>query len=77
VRQERGLGSKSDETEHDGSILGALCETAVEGDGGRWWCGMDEVVAVVGLHVCKHEAGEGLGAKTTKLSHSGLLLGCF
>jgi hypothetical protein len=33
---------------------------AVEGDGGRWWHGVDEVV-VVGLHVHKHEVGEGAG----------------
>jgi hypothetical protein len=63
ARQERGLGSKSDKTEHNSSISGAPCETVVEGDGGRWWRGVDEVVAVVGLHVRKCEAGEGVGPK--------------
>jgi hypothetical protein len=53
VRQERGLGSKSDETECNSSISGVPCETAVEGDRGRWWCGMDGVVVAVGLHICK------------------------
>jgi hypothetical protein len=36
ARRERGLGSKSNETEHDSSILGTPCETVVEGDEGRW-----------------------------------------
>ena len=36
TQQERGLGAKNHETEHDGSISGALCETTVDGDGGRW-----------------------------------------
>jgi len=35
------------------------CETAVEGDGERWWGGVGEVVAVVGLHICKCKAGQG------------------
>ena len=33
TRQERGLGTKNHETEHNGSILGAPCEMTVEGDG--------------------------------------------
>jgi hypothetical protein len=41
-----GWGPK---TKHDGSILGATCEMTVEGDGGRWWCGTNEVV--VGPHI--------------------------
>jgi hypothetical protein len=51
VRQERGLGAKNHKTEHDGSILGAPCETTVEG-GGKWWGGANEVV---GPHVHKRE----------------------
>jgi hypothetical protein len=77
ARWERGLGSKSDKTEHDGSISGAPRETAVEGNGGRWWHGVDEVVVVVRLRVRKPKAGEGLGAKTTKPSHCDSVLGCF
>jgi hypothetical protein len=46
-----GAGGQNHKTEHNGSILGVPCETAVEGDGGRWWRGVDEVVAVVGLRI--------------------------
>jgi len=54
-------GAKSDEIERDGSISGAPCETTVEGDGGRWWDEVDDVVVVVGLCVRKCEAGGGAG----------------
>jgi hypothetical protein len=64
VRWARGLGAKNHETECDGSVSGELCEIAVEGDGGRWWGGVNKVVVVVvGLHVRKHEVGEGAGVK--------------
>jgi hypothetical protein len=62
-KREAGEGAKSHKTERDGSVSGAPCEMAVEGNEGRWCRGVDEVVAVVGLHVRKCEAGEGLGAK--------------
>ena len=56
-------GAKSHETERDGSISGAPCPTAVEGNGGRW-CGCAvEVVVVVGLCVRKREAGGGAGGR--------------
>jgi hypothetical protein len=61
-----GAGAKSDEIERDGSILGALCETTVEGDGGRWWDKVDDVVVVMGLCVHKCEAGGGAGAKSNE-----------
>jgi hypothetical protein len=61
--EERGLGAKYHETERDGSISGAPCEKAVEGDEGRWWHSVDEVVVVVGLRVRKREAGEGAGGQ--------------
>jgi hypothetical protein len=61
VRWERGLGTKSHKTECCGSISGAPCETAVMGDGGRLWPGVDEVVVVVGLRVHQREAGERAG----------------
>ena len=51
ARWERELGNKSHETECDGLISGAPCKTAVVGDRGRWWCGVDEVVAMVQPHV--------------------------
>jgi hypothetical protein len=66
TRQERGLRAKTHKTERDGSVLGVLCETVVEDNGGRRWDEVDEVVVVVGLCVCKREAGEGIGAKTDK-----------
>ena len=34
----------------------------MEGDGGRWWRGVNEVVVLVGH---KHEAGEGAGGQNT------------
>jgi hypothetical protein len=63
ARRERGLGAKSDETEHDGSVSGTPYETAAEGDGGRWWDEVDRVVVVVELCVRKREAGEGAGVQ--------------
>jgi hypothetical protein len=72
-----GAGGQNHETERDGSISGVPCETAVEGDGGRGWCGVDDVVVVVGLRMRKRKAGEGLGAKSIKLSHYGSVSGCF
>jgi hypothetical protein len=56
-----GLRAKSHETERDGSVSGALCKMAVEGNGGRWWDEVDKVMVVVGLCIHKHEAGEGAG----------------
>jgi hypothetical protein len=35
----------------------------VEVDEGRWWGGVDKMVVVVGLRVCKHEGSEGAGAQ--------------
>ena len=58
-----GAGGQNHKTERDGSISGTPCEMAVEGDGGRWWHGVDEVVAMVGLCIRKREAGEGWGPK--------------
>ena len=68
TRLERGLGAKSHETERDGSVSGAPWETAVEGDGGRWWGGVDEVVAAARCCVRQCKAEEGLGPKKPKLS---------
>jgi hypothetical protein len=61
ARWEVGLGAESDRSKRNGSIRGAPCQTAVEGDGG-WWDEVDEVVVVVvGLCVRQREAGEGAG----------------
>jgi hypothetical protein len=49
ARRGKGLGAIGHETECDGSVAGAPCETAVEGDRGRWWGGVNEVVMVVVL----------------------------
>ena len=59
-----GLGAKSHETERDGSVSGALCEMAVEGEGGRWWDEVDK--AVVGLCVRKREAREEAGGQNPR-----------
>ena len=67
TRQEVGLGAKSDKSERDGSIQGAPCKMAVEGDGGWWWDEVDEVVVVVGLCVHKHEAGGGPGSQIPQI----------
>jgi hypothetical protein len=66
---------KNHETERNGSISGAPCETMVEGDGERWWGGANEVVMVVGLRTRKHEAGEGLGAKCHETECDGSISG--
>jgi hypothetical protein len=54
-----GWGAKNHETKRDGLISDVPCETAVEGNGGRWWRGMDKVVLVLGLRIRKREAREG------------------
>jgi hypothetical protein len=42
---------------------------AIEGEGRRWWSGVDEMVLVVGLRIRKREAREGAGGpKPTKPS---------
>jgi hypothetical protein len=61
------LGAESDESERDGSIRGAPCQTAVEGDGGWWWDEVDEVLVVVGLCVRKREAGGGPGSQIPRI----------
>ena len=76
TRQERVLRAKSHETKHNGSVLGVPCETVVEGNEWRWWGGVNEVVAVVGLCVCKCEVGEGAGVKNPKLCCHSSTLSC-
>ena len=75
TRQERGLGAKNHEIEHNGSISGAPCKKEVEGNEGRWWGGMNEVVMVVGPRVCKCEVAEGAGCQNHKTEHNGSILG--
>jgi len=75
TRGRRGWGAKSDEIERDGSISGAPCKTTVEGDGGRWWDEVDDVVVVVGLCVRKCEAGGGAGAKSNETERDGSVSG--
>jgi hypothetical protein len=50
------------------------CETAVEGEGGWWWDGVDKVVVAVGLCIRKREL-EGLGVKNPKPSLCGSVSG--
>jgi hypothetical protein len=61
-----GAGAKSDKIERGGSISRTPCEMTVEGDGGRWWDEVDDVVVVVGLCVRKCEAEGGAGAKSNE-----------
>ena len=70
-----GPGAKSPETERDGSISGAPCPTAVEGDGGRWWDKVNDVLGVMGLCVCKCEAGGGGRAKSDEIERNGSISG--
>ena len=63
MRWESRLGAKNHETEHNGSVSGAPCETAVESDGGRWLGGVDEVLVVAGSCVQQWKARQGVGTK--------------
>ena len=56
--------------------MGAPCETAVEGDGGRSLGRVDEVVVVVGLRVRKCEAEEGAGGQILRNRAWRLGFGC-
>jgi hypothetical protein len=47
----------------DGGAYEAPCKMVVEGDEGRWWHGVDEVVVVVELRICQCEVGEGPGGQ--------------
>jgi hypothetical protein len=71
-----GLGAKHRKNERNSSVLGAPCETAVEGDGGRWWCGVGKLVVVVGLCVRKCEAGEWAGGQKPRNLARQLGFGC-
>jgi hypothetical protein len=76
ARRERGLGTKSHKTERDGSILGAPCEMAVEGDGVRCWGGVDEMVVGVWPRVRKREVGEEAGGQKPRNRARWLDFGC-
>src|ERR1700729_4091035 len=66
-----GAGDKADEIERNGSISSAPCETTMEGNGGRWWDEVDDVVVVMGLCVRKCEARGGAGAKSNETERDG------
>jgi hypothetical protein len=68
-------GAKSNETERNGSVSGVPCETAVEGDGGRWWDEVNKAVVVVRLCVRKCEAGGGAGATSNETERDGSVSG--
>jgi hypothetical protein len=76
AKRGRGLRGKSPKLERAGSVLGASLETEEGIDAGRWWGGVDEVAAAAWSCVQQHEAGEGVGAKNSKLSHCGSVSGC-
>jgi len=48
---------------------------AVEGDGGRWWWGVDEVTAAVGLCIGLHKLGLRVLGQKLKTGPIGLSLG--
>jgi hypothetical protein len=64
---------KNKKTERGGSVSGVPWQMAMKGGRGRWWCGVDKVVMMVGLCVRKHKLREGLGYKSPKTKHSGLV----
>ena len=70
-----GTEAKFNKTKCDGSVSGALCKTAVEGNGGRWWDEVDKVVMVVDLCIRKREAGEGPGVKSNETKRNGSVSG--
>ena len=76
AKRGRGVRGKNPKLECAGSVLGASLETEVGIDGGRWWGGVDEVAAAAWSCVRQREAGEGVGAKNSKLSHRGSVSGC-
>jgi hypothetical protein len=71
-----GVWGQKPETGLLGLSLGMLLEMAVEEDGEMWWCGVDEVVAVVHMCIQPCARGRGWGQKTRNPSHSGLVSVC-
>ena len=65
ARQEKVVKAKIAKLNCWGSILSAPLEIGVKISEGRWYGGAGEVVVVVGLCICKCEAGE--GAKGQKI----------
>lgn len=55
--REGEVEAKTRKSSQRGSVSVAPIEMAAEGDVGRWWDSMDEVVVVVGLCVRKRETG--------------------
>ena len=56
------MGPKNPKPERGGSVSGVSWQTAWQGDGGKCWGGVDDVVLMVELRVHKREPGEGAGA---------------
>ena len=50
-------------------------QTVGQGDGGRCWGGVDNVVVIVGLGVHKREPGRGMGPKNPKPERGGSVSG--
>jgi hypothetical protein len=59
-----GVWAKMPKPSHCGSISGMPSEMGMESSEGRWCSGVEEAVVVVGRCVQKHEAREGIWAKT-------------
>ena len=54
---EVGFGAKWLKPSHQGSVMGAPLGMAAEGDGGRWYGGVNEVVVVWWCHIWSHKQG--------------------
>jgi hypothetical protein len=76
MRARGGLGPENLKTKHGGSVSGVPWQTAMQGNGGRCWGDVDNVVLMVELHIHKCEPGEGAGAKKSENQVWWLSFGC-
>jgi hypothetical protein len=72
----KGVGGRKLKTEHNGSISGIPCQTAVEGGEMWWWAGLYDVMAVVRCCVHKLEEMQWVGGQKPETEHNGSVSGC-
>jgi hypothetical protein len=70
-----GFWAKTPKQNRRGSVSGAPCKTAGQGDAERQWAGRDETAAAVGPCVRKRKGGGRLWAKNPKPSRGGSVSG--
>ena len=75
TRGGRATRAENHENECGSSFSGTPYEMGAEGDEGRWWCGADKLVVVVGHCICKREARGGLRDENHENKHSSSFLG--